>query len=184
MTAPEIDDPRSDEFLVEALNRGDNAAFEVLYRRYRDWVVQLAYRFTGNRDDALDVLQETFTYVFNKFPGFRLRAKMTTFLYPVVKHLSFAARAKSRRASPAPITDVEAPEVAEPAHSWRDELAAVVAVLPEAQREVLLMRVVDDMTLEESATALKIPLGTVKSRLHIAIQTLREDGRTRRYFEV
>src|SRR5688500_13279504 len=78
-------DPRSDLELVAALNGGDVSAFNGLYYRYRDWVVRLAARFTGSDDDALDVLQETFSYVLRKFPGFRLTSAMTTFLYPVVK---------------------------------------------------------------------------------------------------
>ena len=94
MSAPAQPDSRSDRELVRALNAGDVSAFDALYYRYRDWVVRLAHRFTGNADDALDVLQETFSYVFRKFPGFRLTASMTTFLYPVVKNLSIAARRK------------------------------------------------------------------------------------------
>ncbi len=64
----------------------------------------------------------------------------------------------------------------------RAELAAALGLLEDRQREVLLMRFVDDMSLKEIAAALKIPLGTVKSRLHHALQRLREDARTRAYF--
>ena len=64
----------------------------------------------------------------------------------------------------------------------RSELAAVLAVLPESQREVLLMRFVDDMSLQEIAAALNVPVGTVKSRLYHGLQTLRGDRRTRDYF--
>ena len=85
----------SDQELIELANRGDSDAFEILYHRYRDWVYRLACRFTGNGQDALDVLQETFAYLLGKFPGFELTAAMTTFLYPVVKHLSFAVRRKN-----------------------------------------------------------------------------------------
>jgi RNA polymerase sigma-70 factor (ECF subfamily) len=77
----------SDEALIDGANRGEVEAFEALYRRYRDWVVAVAYRHTGDRDDALDVLQDTFAYLFGKFPGFALTARLTTFLYPVVKNL-------------------------------------------------------------------------------------------------
>src|ERR671913_354884 len=87
----------SDSALVAALNGGDVSAFETLYFRHRDWVVRLARRFTGNDADALDVLQETFAYLLRKFPGFRLTAAMTTFLYPVVRNLSIAARKKRTR---------------------------------------------------------------------------------------
>src|SRR5215213_1182453 len=129
-----MQDP-SDQQLVEALNRGDVRAFDAIYFRYRDWVVRLALRFTGNHDDALDVLQETFAYVFRKFPGFRLTASMTTFLYPVVKNLSFAARRKRTRMAS---TDaVETPDPAAPADvdpsRERSELHAMMAALPEAQ---------------------------------------------------
>ena len=50
----------------------------------------------------------------------------------------------------------------------------LVAGLPDGQREVVLLRFVDDMTLKEIAAALEIPLGTVKSRLHLALEALRE----------
>jgi RNA polymerase sigma-70 factor (ECF subfamily) len=88
---------QSDQELIEQANKGDSDAFEALYYRYRDWVYRLAWRFTGNQSDALDVLQETFAYLLGKFPGFELTAAMTTFLYPVVRHTSLAIRRKNRR---------------------------------------------------------------------------------------
>src|SRR3954469_24762982 len=134
----------SDQQLVDAINGGDTRAFDALYFRYRDWVVRLATRFTGSADDALDVLQETFAYLLRKFPGFRLTASMTTFLYPVVKNLSIAARRKRTR-----MASTDAMEFSEPvasdapdAHRQRGELEIVLANLPETHREVLLMRFV------------------------------------------
>lgn len=177
-----LTDPRSDEELVADLNAGDESAFEVLYFRHRDWVARLAFRFTGNNDDALDVLQETFAYLFRKFPGFVLSARMTTFLYPVVKNLSIAARRKSRR-------EINLDQLPEPSPTMqlagsdpRNELGIVLGELPAGQREVVLMRFVDDLSLLEIAQALGIPEGTVKSRLHNALQTLRGDPRVRDYF--
>ena len=178
-------DPRSDTDLVRALNAGDLSAFDGLYHRYRDWVVRLARRFAGNDDDALDVLQETFSYVFRKFPGFVLTASMTTFLYPVVKNLSIAARRKRTRQAQWPDDgtrpDPAAPDTIDYARQ-REELSAVLASLAEGQREVLLMRFVDGMSLVEIGQALGVPEGTVKSRLHNAIAMLRRDERAARYF--
>ena len=173
--------PPSDKELIDAMNRGEADGFEELYHRYRDWVVRLAYRFTGNHDDALDVLQETFAYLLRKFPGFRLTASMTTFLYPAVKNLSIAARRKSDRyaSNSDALWDVPAPEQGTPG----GELAAVLSVLPEIQREVLVMRFVDGMSLSEIADALTIPVGTVKSRLHNALKVLKNDKRTLQYFQ-
>ena len=175
-------DPRTDLELVAALNRGEDRAFDALYFRYRDWVTRLAMRFTRSADDSLDVMQETFLYVFGKFPGFTLSARMTTFLYPVVRNLSIAARRKKRGmqtlellTEPTGAAGVEDDPLA--------DLRVVMARLPETHREVMLMRFVDDMTVPEIALAMGIPEGTVKSRLHHAIANLRDDPAARRYFE-
>lgn len=181
------EDSRSDQQLVAAVNAGDAEAFEVLYLRYRDWVVALAYRFTGSRDEALDVMQEVFLYFLGKFPGFKLTAQLKTFLYPAVKHLAIRGRQKARRLAPGEdaIALAPAPRADDPADvetQTRQQLATVMAALPAAQREVVLMRYVDGLALAEIAQAMKIPLGTVKSRLHHALAALRQDARTRKYF--
>lgn len=169
-----------DEELIERMNEGDAAAFEVLYLRYRDWVHRLAWRFTGNQEDALDVVQETFAYLLKKFPGFHLTASITTFLYPVVKHLSLNIR--RRRSASAGEESLMAIPDDDDDETSRAELAAALAALSEEHREVVLMRFVDDMSLGEIAEALTIPSGTVKSRLHRALEILRADLRTQDYF--
>ncbi len=177
-------DALSDRELVAAINRGDPAAFEVLYFRYRDWVTGLAFRFTGDSDAALDVLQETFLYVLRKFPGFRLTANFKTFLYPAVRNLSSTARRKAKRyqATAEALKQLENTPGPVDTGSASGELNAVLASLPEEQREVILLRFVDGLSLGEIAEAMDIPLGTVKSRLHNALQALRHDARTRDYF--
>jgi RNA polymerase sigma-70 factor (ECF subfamily) len=64
-----------------------------------------------------------------------------------------------------------------------DTLLAVVTALPEQQREVLMLRFVDGLALSEIAAALEIPLGTVKSRLHNALETLEKNPATKTFFE-
>lgn len=177
-------DDRPDQHLVDAINEGDGHAFETLYYRHRDWVMRLAQRFTGNEADALDVLQETFAYLHRKFPGFELTARLTTFLYPVVKNLSIQAKRKRQRFA----GDEDAIERAEdrPAVGGAledEDLAAALRGLSDLHREAILMRYVDGMSIEEIAAALKVPVGTVKSRLHNAIEALKNDPGARRYFE-
>jgi RNA polymerase sigma-70 factor (ECF subfamily) len=171
----------SDEVLVRRANRGDVKAFEQIYGRHRDWVYRLAWRFTGNQQDALDVVQETFLYLLTKFPGFELTASMTTFLYPAVKFTSLRVRRKRHLAcsDEAALENLPDPEVPQ---ATRDELGAAMAALSKDHREVVLMRFVDGMALDEIAEALNVPTGTVKSRLHNALRKLRKDPRTRRYF--
>lgn len=180
----DVDAP-SDRELIAAINAGDASAFEVLYFRYRDWVVGLAFRFTRDSDAALDVLQETFLYVLRKFPGFRLTANFKTFLYPAVRNLSIAARRKAERyqASEESLRRLENTAGPTGTESASGDLETVLAELPEEQREVVLLRFVEGLSLGEIAQAMEIPLGTVKSRLHNALQALRRDERTREYFE-
>ena len=168
------------------MNGGDEGAFEVLYYRHRDWVVNLARRFSGDADLGLDVLQETFFYFLKKFPGFTLTCQFRSFLYPVVRNLSLTARRKAERGQSdgAELDELPAfascqPEDRESGHS---HLAEVLAGLSEEHREVLLLRFVDGLRLGEIAEAMEIPLGTVKSRLHNALELLREDPRTKEFF--
>ncbi len=172
----------SDDQLIEAINRGERGAFESLYYRYRDWVYNVAWRFTGNQQDALDILQDTFIYLMGKFPGFTLTASMKTFLYPTIKHQALNIRGKKKKftTDKDSFSELPAPELQE--GDSRSELAVVLKILPDEQREILLLRFVDDMELLEISAALNIPVGTVKSRLHRALQALREDRRTREYF--
>ena len=170
--------------LIAAINEGDEAAFEALYYRHRDWVVNLAYRWTQDRELAFDVLQETFFYFAKKFPGFRLTGKLQTFLFPVVRNLSLTALRKTKRYRTADAENelAEMPAAAGAEPGGEEQLSAVVSALATEQRDVLLLRFADDLSLEEIGDTLGIPTGTVKSRLHNALQTLRRDPRTKRYF--
>ena len=178
------DESLTDEDLVARANAGLPDALEALYERYRDWVLRLAYRLCGDRDMALDVLQETFLYFLKKFPGFQLRARMSTFLYPVVRNLTIAARRKAERYVHAPdVLHMRAANEEHDAVCSRGDLAEALGALPAAAREALLLRYADGLSLEETAQAVGVPLGTVKSRIHNALKVLRQDPRTRSYFE-
>jgi RNA polymerase sigma-70 factor (ECF subfamily) len=166
---------RTDLDLVAAANRGERAAFEVLYNRYRDWAWMVALRFCGNEDDAADVLQETFLYFFNKFPDFELRCRLKTFLYPAIKHLALNKLRGVR--TTVGLTDEEMDSLPAPAPrnpgAERADLEECLASLPSQQCEVVILRFADGLELQEIAEALSIPLGTVKSRLHNALETLK-----------
>lgn len=183
-------DPRSDSELVDACNRASGqaaaAAFESLYKRHRSYVLRVAARFTRDPDLAADVLQETFTYLLRQFPpagtGLKLTARLTTFLYPIAKNLAISSLRKQRRFDmPAEASDE--PAAPEDPPTDADDLDRALASLSAERREVLVLRFVDGLRLEEIAAALAIPVGTVKSRLHSAIKTLREDPKIRELFE-
>ena len=176
------EEERSDQELIAAANAGEASAFEGIYFRYRDWVVNLAFRFTGDREQALDVMQETFVYLLKKFPGFRLTCQMKSFLYPAVKHLALNSVARAIRYEPGEVlfNALEAPEVQPSEH---ESLCAALRKLPAAQRETVVLRFLEGFDLAEIAETLEVPVGTVKSRLHHALEALRHDPALRDYFD-
>ena len=145
----------------------------MLYQRHRAFVFGLASRFTGSEADAQDIVQEVFKDLFARFPGFRLTSSMRAFLYPVVKHRCISLH--RRRRPVIELSEVRGGE--EPRAHARDaagDFDRMVAVLPPAQREVVVLRFGLGMKLDEIAAALDVSVGTVKSRLHYGLKALRE----------
>lgn len=173
-------DARRDHELVRVCNTGGAneaaRAFEALYRRHKEYVLRVAFRFVRDRDMALDVLQETFSYLLHKFPpsgeGLTLTAELTTLLYPVAKNSALTLLRKAERFSGHEGIDPDDLAGATPPPSG--DIARVISRLPAERREVILLRFVDGLSLAAIAEALDIPVGTVKSRLHLAIKQLRE----------
>ena len=162
------------------------AAFETLYYRHRDWVIQVAFRFTGDRHAALDVAQEVFVYLCGKIPRIELRSKLRTWLYPVIRNLARTWSRKSRRlvlsqGEPSEaVTEVIAPAAGE---ADAEHVRLVLAGLPEAHREVLTLRFVDELSLQQISQATGAALGTVKSRLHHALESLRRKPEIRKILQ-
>jgi len=143
-------------------------------------VLRVALRFAPDNDTALDALQETFTYLLRKFPpegpGLTLTASLTSLLYPVARNSALTMRRKADR-FPHTTEPDELPSVTcnEPS-----DIPLLLKDLPDQHREVLMLRFVEDLSLQDIANALDIPLGTVKSRLHLAIKTLRNSPEARK----
>lgn len=178
-------DSRADALLIGLASRGDEIAFMTLYRRHSPFVMSIARRYCRDESEALDVMQETFVYLLKKLPDLRLTAKLTTFLFPAIKNIALTMKRKQRTVALS--SDHDSPDrsdqpLAAPEIGPRP-IERVVEDLPEGQRDVLLLRFVEDLSLREIAAALDIPVGTVKSRLHQAIQTLKQDPRTAELFD-
>ncbi len=178
-------DTQTDAQLIElAQSRSPDAteAFEKLYRRHRDWVVRAARRLTPDDQAALDAAHDAFLGLMRRLsvpPPLKLRSRLTTYLYPAVRHA--AARAAKKRTLPRDLPVAGPSADHEPAASG--SLRAALDRLPPAQREVLVLHTVEGLTLEEVALAMQTPVGTAKSRLHKALQRLRADESLRELFE-
>ncbi len=164
-----------DEELVRRFRDGDAAAFGALVERHQRRVYNLALRMTGREEDARDATQDAFLAALRKLHGFRGEAAFTTWLHRVTVNACYdLLRKRSRTPLPLERSDGEdRPPVPEPAaadHAERVDLALDVrrALLrvPEEFRAVLVLCDVQDLSYEQAAAALGVPVGTVKSRLH------------------
>jgi RNA polymerase sigma-70 factor (ECF subfamily) len=120
-------------------------------------------------------------------PGFRLTSKLRTYFYPIIRNISITARRKTGRYDLEGSLSEVGPDPAfaptTPVSNDQEQLQAALALLGQEHRDVLMLRFVDDLSLAEISEVLGIPVGTVKSRLHNALERLRHDERTKDFFE-
>lgn len=177
--------------LVARSRAGDREAQETLVRRYQDKVYRLAYGLLGHREDALDATQDALVAMLRALPSFRGEARFETWLYRVTTNVCLMRR-RSHRARTRLVIDTPA-EVSEladgqpdPEHAaMRSETQAAirecVSRLPAEFRAVVVLRELEGLSYEDIAEALRVPLGTVQSRLSRGRRLLREalmaDGR-------
>jgi RNA polymerase sigma-70 factor (ECF subfamily) len=165
---------RSDEDLMAAVASGDEAALAALIDRYAASVHAYLLRHSGNREDADDLLQETWVRVARSAKSFDTARRFRSWIYGIATNLArdlFRRRMTKERALRTLAMSPPATPGADSAD--RGELRERIAKLPENMRAVLLLRYYEGMNEAEMAESLEIPRGTVKSRLHAALRELR-----------
>jgi RNA polymerase sigma-70 factor (ECF subfamily) len=103
------DCPDSDEFLLQAIGRGDLAAFSRIVERHQTWAWRVAHRFTGNEEDASDIVQEAFLRLLDASARYRPTAKFRTYFYQIISRLCLDQARKStpcfsKQSLPPPLT--------------------------------------------------------------------------------
>jgi RNA polymerase sigma-70 factor, ECF subfamily len=171
----------NDSDLERRLRRGDPRAFEELVIAYQHRVFGVALRMLRNRGEAEEIAQEVFLRVHRAVEDFRGEAKLSTWLYAITSRLCLNRLASGeRRVSREGEESLERLRAdADPAaHVERVELEAAlqraITELPEERRIMVVLRDFEGLSYEEIATALDLPLGTVRSRLHRARTDLKE----------
>jgi RNA polymerase sigma-70 factor (ECF subfamily) len=165
---------RSDEDLMAAVACGDESALTALIDRYAASVHAYLLRHSGNREDADDLLQETWVRVARSAKRFDTTRRFRSWIYGIATNLArdlFRRRMTKERALRDLSTHPPADSGADSAE--RRELRERIAELPENMRAVLLLRYYEGMSEAEMAEVLNVPHGTVKSRLHAALGKLR-----------
>jgi RNA polymerase sigma-70 factor (ECF subfamily) len=160
--------PDADAELVDRARAGDRSSYEGLYRRHRDRVARTAYLLVGDAHLAQDAAQEAFLIGWRDIGRLRDPRLFQAWITGIAVNLS-------RRAIRRPTRPAEGPAADPGADPDRDMVVrAAVAVLPRRLREAVVLRYYGGFTEAEMAAALRIPAGTVKSRLARARERLAE----------
>ncbi|MCA1666793.1 MAG: sigma-70 family RNA polymerase sigma factor [Thermomicrobia bacterium] len=185
--APYITDanapPATDEALVAAVARGDEIALGALYDRYAASIYSLALRITGDRLTAQEVAQDTFLRLWKYAKDFdRERGAFGAWLFAIARRRSLdVLRSRQRQVKVADGTFIsDGGTLPEPSRGDASEqivlahvITEAVATLPRGQRQAIELAYFGGLTQQQIATQTGEPLGTVKSRMRTAMETLR-----------
>ena len=183
-------DPAVEQELVAAAKHGDESAFETLVKRHERRIFMLAFRYTGVREDAEDIVQETFQKAFVHLHKFEGKSSFSTWATRIAINealMSLRTRRALREVSMDQLgRDEEMPLVSEPADANPDPevscsqnervqiLSAAMRQLQPAMRRAIYLKELEELSARETATRLRVSLGTVKARLFRARKQLRK----------
>ncbi len=168
--------PSDSELLARAAG-GDHQAFTEVMRLHEDRVFSVCFRIMGDRERALDAVQDTFLTVFRKSSQFKGKSAVGTWIYRIAVNTCYdqLRKAKRRPSEPMPEfhdpTDEKAQDEVDAA-GIRPDIEAALAAIPPEFRAAVVLADMEGMPLPEIAEVLGVPVGTVKSRVFRARRLL------------
>ena len=170
--------------LVRRCQNGDKRAMETIMRQYQQWVYNIAYGMLSNPEDASDVAQDVFLWLWENIGQFRFKSQFSTWLYRIVTNrcLNLKDQRQRRKTDPMEIDDSQpwtpldtaTPERTVLQAEQREILQKALDALKDDYRKILILREMQDLSYEELAEVLGCSVGRVRSRLHEARQALRK----------
>ncbi len=176
-----------DQALVERVQRGDKAAFDLLVKKYQQRIMNVLTRFLNNPEDVMDITQEAFIKAYRALPTFRGDSAFYTWLYRIAintakNHLV----AQNRRPTQGLVDSDEAeqyegadllhehatPEQLMQKEQVQDVIHRAFEDLPDDLRTAISLRELEGMSYEEIAEAMDCPIGTVRSRIFRAREAI------------
>jgi RNA polymerase sigma-70 factor (ECF subfamily) len=175
--------------LAKLARNGDRAAFEELVGLYKDKIYHLAYRMLGNRQEAEDAVQETFLRVYMNLARYDETQKFSTWIFRIGTNLCID---RLRKKKPNYSLDAEMPEGE--GNDWysalpsgddtpedqliltetQQQIRKAIEGLPEKYKSVVILRYLQDLSLQEIGEVLDMPISTVKTRVHRGREFLRQ----------
>jgi RNA polymerase sigma-70 factor, ECF subfamily len=175
--SPAASSPDAIETLIQRCLQGDQIAWDLIVRQYWRKVFNVAYKFVGKHDEAEDLTQDIFLKIFKSLDTFDRRANFQTWLISISRNLCIDHYRSVRKERETIDRDVDANELTpasqEPgpvaALEQRDRVALLrqaMGGLPETLRTAVMMRDIQELSYQEIADRLRLPEGTVKSRIN------------------
>jgi RNA polymerase sigma-70 factor, ECF subfamily len=187
IASPTLLKDATDRDLVATATTGVEGSFEELVRRYQRPISAYVYRMVGDYEAALDLTQEIFIKVYGSLARYRSEFKFSTWIYKIAHNsaVDHLRRNAGRERSLSSGTEGDqydlpiesgslSPEQESERRERRLEIEAVVRSLPNAYRELIVLRHSQDLTYEEIVEVTGLPLGTVKNRLFRARDMMRQ----------
>jgi RNA polymerase sigma-70 factor (ECF subfamily) len=177
----------TDQQLVERVQSGDKAAFNLLVLKYQHRVLKLVGRFVNDPADAEDVAQEAFLKAYRALASFRGDSAFYTWLYRIAINTAKNALVSNRRRPidfdldlqdpdqyerHARLKDVDTPEGVALTEEIRGVVERAMEQLPEDLRTAIVLRELEGLSYEEIAEAMDCPVGTVRSRIFRAREAI------------
>ena len=175
----------TDEILIKQFQNGDRQSYNELVFRYKDKILNFLYRFMHDIDLAQDLAQETFLKVYIKKDSYREISKFSTWLYTIASNLAKTELRKIKRRKTYSISEISISErehnyfIDEDNNDKLDDnetkiLHKSIFELEQDFRTIIILREIQELSYENISKILKLPLGTVKSRINRGKLKLRE----------
>jgi RNA polymerase sigma-70 factor (ECF subfamily) len=175
-----VSDRKVDQALVERVQKGDKAAFDLLVLKYQNKIIQLVNRYVRDADEAMDVAQEAFLKAYRAIDRFRGDSAFYTWIYRIAINTAKNHLVATSRRPPGGDIDAQEAEQYDSAAGLRehdtperlllkDEIQATIAraieALPDELKTAITLRELEGMSYEEIAQTMECPIGTVRSRI-------------------
>ncbi len=166
--------------LVERVQQGDKAAFDVLVQKYQQKVINLISRFVSDHSECYDVAQETFIKAYRALPNFRGDSQFYTWLYRIAANTAKNHLASQGRKTPNYAVDVDdaehftgesgLKELTNPENllltdEIKHTIYSAIEALPDDLKSAITLREIEGLSYEEIASVMDCPIGTVRSRI-------------------
>jgi len=174
-----FNDLSDEELILEFQNSGNEKAFEILVSRFKNPLINFVYRFLGDYDNCVDVVQDTFIKVYRYKDSYSSLAKFSTWIYTIAGNLARTEYKRKRRKNFFSINSYgeEQKTFDIPDEAYRPDIQTDMKIKSEiiqkallkvrdTYREAVILRDIQELSYEEIAEIMQIEIGTVKSRIN------------------